>query len=245
MALTYSEGDLRVVGIIQERRNCTIDHAKSIYRGYVNKLANPDIPERSDLILETINRGVKLASDAEVEAAVSAPKKMTRFERKQAKKAAKAEKKPKKAPKATTPRVPRVEVALVPIEREVELTPVPELNHVYTANLFGRKHATTWTERCQNGAAARFTTINVSTKQMDAVKQYAKENDLPVALCVAVRVNAKLDQGYAVPYSVFDQYRQKSENLLMTLKGAARKAYAEEGWAGCKFSEKAAAEKAA
>ena len=239
MAITYNESDLAAVGKIQESQGCTIAKAKEIFRKQVQKLANPDVEGRAQLVLDAIERGVEVASDEEVEETVS--KKKAPKARKQ--KPAAKKSKSKKLRKATTPRTVQ---PLPELSREVELIPVAETLSVYTANLFGKKHVVVWTERDHGtGVAARFQTIAISGKQIDAAKKYGKENDLPLALCVTVRVNGRLDQGYAVPFKLFDEHRQRSKkNNLLTLSGAARKAYSEGGWDGVKFSERSA-EKAA
>jgi hypothetical protein len=236
--MDFTEQDLATVQVLQESRGCTPEQAKAAYRKYVNKLPNPDIENRAELILDSINRGVpENGQDKE-----PAAEKPTRNEKRLAKKKAKADKKAK-APKAAkkgskkTDSTPRVECELAKLERDVELTPT-EQSGVYTANLFGRKTAVVWAERNRsNGAAARFETVNVSEKRLDNAKKYAKENDLPVAVCVTVRVIGKLDQGYAVPLALFNKLKTGSN--AFALSGAARKAYAEEGYADCKFVVKA------
>jgi len=71
------------------------------------------------------------------------------------------------------------------------------------------------------------------------VQDYAKANDLPVAIAVVVRVKGRLDQGYAIPLDVFKKFKGKS--LAVNLSGEARQAYAAEGWVGVKFTEAQAA----
>lgn len=248
--MELNEQDLAVVAKIQELRNSTPDAARKMYRRGLQKLANQDVADRAELVWAAITRTAEPASDEEVEAAVDAPKKLTRNERRLAAKAKKEEKKAskpkaaKKAPKKSDG-TPRVECALVPLDRDVELSPVSEVKHAFTANLFGKKHVVIWGERNRSGgAAARFESVNLSESRLDAAKKYAKEADLPVAVCVTVRVLGKLDQGYAVPVAVFEKFRHEKSNAF-TFSGAARQAYQDDGWAGCKFSVKAAAEKAA
>ena len=240
MPLKFSEEDLKVIGKIQETRNCTIEHAKTIFRQYVLKLANPDIPNRADLVLAAFERKVEFASDEEVEESVSS-KKPTRNE----KRLAKRESRPKKAKTPKTSRAPRVEVPLPKLEREIELLE-SETPHVYTANLFGKKHAVLRSElnHAGQGAKARFGPVDISARRLEAVTEFAKKSNFPVAICVTVRVGGRLDQGYAVPFEVYEQFKRGKKDWF-TLSGAARAAYAEKGWAGCKFIEKAADTKAA
>jgi hypothetical protein len=253
-----NELDLAAIEKIQELKNTTPANAKQIYRKHANKLPNPDIENRADLILAAIERGAEVASDEEVEESVTKPR-MTRNERrlakreaKEAKAKAKKESKPKaakksngeKAPRKKAASVPRVEFPLAKLEREVELTPIPEERSLYTGLLFGKKTVTVWVERNRStGADARYQSVNVSEAQLEAAKKYAKANDMPVAVCCSVRVLGKMDQGYAIPLDTFN--KQKAGACSFNLSGAARKAYSEDGWDGVKFSEKKVEEKAA
>jgi hypothetical protein len=247
MPLKFAEADLLVIGKIQEARGCTIEHAKAVYRERVNKLANPDIENRAEIIQEVLDRQVVVATDEEVEASMK-PKKKTMNERRLEKRAAKEAKekvkktKAKKAPRKA-PATSRVECELVPPSKEVELTEVSR--HVYTANLFGKKHATLWAEldHAGQGVKARFGPVDISQNRLELVEAYAKENSLPIAVCVTVRVGGRLDQGYAVPLASYGKF--KSGRNSFTLSGAARKAYGEEGWAGVKFNATEAKAKAA
>jgi hypothetical protein len=248
--MEYTEADLAAVGKIQELKICSPAKAKEIYRKQVLALANPDVENRAELVLAAVERGANgnEASDEEVEETVSKKPKMSRNARRLAKKekqAAKKAAKPKAEKKAKKPSTstPRVEYPLAELSREVELTAVPE-THLYTGNLFGKKHVIVWAERNRStGAGARFQSVNVSESQLDEAKAYSKDNDLPVAVCCTVRVLGKLDQGYAVPVEVFS--KNKSGASGFNLSGTARKAYAENGWDGVKFNEKKAEEKAA
>jgi hypothetical protein len=248
--MEFTELDLGAVAKIQEIRNCTHAKAKEIFRLGSLQLANPDAENRAELVLAAIERaGGELASDEEVEATVT-KKKPTKWERKQASKAKKEAKKAngkkngEKKRKAPAKSGTRIEWPLAALDREVELTPVPDAKHVYTTNLFGKKHAVIWNERNRStGAEARFQSINVSQPQLDAAKKHAKENDLQVGICVSVRVKDKLDQGYAVPIALFEKF--KSGESGFNLSGAARKAYGEDGWEGVKFSAVEAKAKAA
>ena len=239
--MEFTEVDLVAVTKIQELKNCTTAKAKEIYRRAVLKLANPDVDGRDQIILEGVQSAPIVATDEEVEEAVSKPKKMTRNERRLAKKEkkeakAKAPKKARKAPAKSG--TPRIEHPLATLEREVVLTPVGDPKHVYTANLFGKKHVTIWVERNRStGAEARFQSINVSQSQLDAAKKYAKTEELPIGVCVGVRVLSKLDQGYAVPLAIYEKF--KIGEAGFNLSGAARQTYEQEGWAGVKLIEKA------
>jgi len=247
--MDFTELDLAAVAKIQESKNVTPAKAKELFRQHVLKLANPDVENRAELVLESIGRDVAVATDEEVEEAVT-KKKLTRNERRLAKKEKQAAKKAAK-PKATKkapkkPVVTREEIARVAPEREVELS-TTEVPHVYTASLFSRKHVVNWQEinRTQ-GVAQRFNAVTMSNKRMDAAVKYAKAKDLPLAFCVTVKVLGKIDQGYAVSAELFHKFKHKQgPNWGFSLASAARKEYAESGWADCKFIEKAADTKAA
>lgn len=222
--MELTEYDLAAVGRIEELKSTTHARAKEIFRKQVAKLANPDVEGRAQLVLEAIGRGAEVASDEEVEETVT-------------KKA-----KQKKAKKPST----RVEFPRAELTREIELTPVPE-SHLYTANLFGKKHAVVLQEVNRTlGAHQRFQAVTMSNTRMEAVKKFAKDEDLPIAYCVRVRVLGKIDQGYAVPVKLFDEFKHKQgPNFGFSLSNAARKAYSENGWDGVRFTEKKVNEKAA
>lgn len=242
--MEFNELDLAAAGKIQEKRGCTIAKAKEIYRKHVLKLANQDAENRAELVLEAIERGVDVGNgDEEIGSAESNGK----AKKKRAPKAPKEKKEraPKKAAakKPSKSVTPRVEHPLAKLEREVELTPIPD-SHLYTAVLFGKKHVAVWVERNRStGADTRFQSVNVSESQLDEGKKYAKAEDMPFAICCTVRVMGKLDQGYAIPADVFN--KEKAGASGFNLSGAARKAYSEGGWDGIKFSSKKADEKAA
>jgi hypothetical protein len=247
--MDFNEVDLQAVGKIQELKSCTPAKAKEIFRKHAQKLANPDVEDRAQLVLDAIERGAEIASDEEVEETVTKKKASkpngkangaAKKEKKAAKPAAAKKSNGKKPSKTSTP---RVEHPLAELEREVELTPIPEERGLYTATLFGKKHVTLWVERNRStGAEARYQAVNVSESQLEAAKKYGKAEDMPVAVCCTIRVLGKLDQGYAVPFALFNS--EKAGASSFNLSGAARKAYSEGGWDGCKFSSKAV-EKAA
>jgi hypothetical protein len=243
--LEFNYFDLEAAGKIQERRGCTIAKAKEIYKKHVQALANPDIENRAELVLESIERGVEVASDEEVEETVTKAKKVKAKKEPKAKKekAPKAAKKSKEK-KPSKSANPRVDHPFAKPEREVELTPT-ETPNVYTALLFGRKAAVIWHQvNYERGVEARGQWLQLSQKRLDAAQEFAKANDLPVAICATIRIKGKLDQGYAVPLATFDKFKMKKHNG-MVMNGAARKAYSEDGWDGVKFSEAKASEKAA
>ena len=238
MTIELNEDDLTAVGKIQELKNVTIAKAKEIFRKYVKQLANPDVEGRSEIVLENIKRG-KNGNPADVFEDEPKPKKVKAIKAPKEPKAAKAP----KAKKAPAEKVSRPDVPLPALDREVELKSVDEEPYVYTANLFGKKHAVVCAERNREGGADhRFESVGVSERRMDAVEKYAKANDFPVAIAASVRLKGRLDQGYAIPLAVFEQFKGKS--LAVNLSGEARLAYQNEGWDGVKFVE-AKAEKAA
>lgn len=229
MPIELNEDDMQVVLKLQEAKNTTIQRAKDFYRIQVKKLANPDISNRSEIILENFQRG-RNGNSADV------------FDDKP-KKAAKA-KKVAKVKAAKPEKTPRVEVSLPELSREVELKQT-EQPYVFTANLFGKKHAVILAEIDHGkGAESRFGYIGVSARRLDLAKKYAKENDLPLAICATVRVKGRLDQGYAVPLVLFEKYKLESKHAL-TLGKEARSAYQADGWAGVKFTEAKVEKKAA
>jgi hypothetical protein len=244
--MDFTEADLAAVGKIQELKSCTVEQAKQVYRQHALKLANPDNPDRAELVLTAVSRGAEAASDDEVEAAVMKKPKMGKNERRlarHAKQKEKAVKKPAKA-KKTAPKKEtskRPDIALVPLSRDVELTEVAK--YVYTANLFGKKHAVVLIEHDCSAAAGRFAPIDVRKTRFLLAAQHARENSLPIAICAIKRVSKKLDQGYAVPMALYNQFKNK--NGFLALSGEAREAYAANGWAGCKFVIKSAEAKAA
>jgi len=239
-----NELDLAAIGKIQELKNATIGKAKEIYRKLAKKLANEDVENRAELILDAVQRGIEVNGGSEEVDEPVAKKKAAKKEPKAKKeKAPKAAKKSNGVKKPSKSAIPRIEHPLAKLEREVELTPVPE-THLYTANLFGKKHVMVWTERNRStGAETRFQSVNVSESQLDELKKYAKAEDLPAAVCCTVRVLGKLDQGYAIPLDVFS--KEKAGKSGFNLSGASRKAYSEDGWDGIKFSKNTVAEKAA
>src|SRR5580700_119311 len=97
--MEFTESDLAAVGKIQENRGCTIAKAKEVYRKHVLTLANPDVENRADLVLEAMDRGVDVASDEEVEETVTKKAKKQRAPKaaKAAKPKAEKTKKPSKA----------------------------------------------------------------------------------------------------------------------------------------------------
>lgn len=227
MPIELNEDDIQVVLKIQEAKNTTIARAKEFYRLQVKKLANPDVQGRHQIILDNFNRS---RNGEKPEVVVVFKKEKT----------AKAQK--VKAPEAEKP--VRSEVPLPEIAKEVELKPT-EQPYVYTANLFGRKHAVVSANVDHtNGAESRFGYIGVSERRLNFAKEYAKANDLPVAICATVRIKGRLDQGYAVPLDSFEKFILKSKHAL-TLGAEARQAYASEGWASVKFTEVKAEKKAA
>jgi hypothetical protein len=239
----FNEQDLAAAGKIQEKRGCTIAKAKEIYRKHVLKLANQDADNRAELVLDAIERGVEAGNGdeaAEAEANGKAKKQRTPKAPKEKKERAPKKASAKKPSKSANP---RIEHPLAKLEREVELTPLPE-THLYTGILFGKKSVIVWVERNRsNGADTRYQSVNVSESQLDEGKKYAKAEDMPFAVCCTVRVMGKLDQGYAIPVDVFN--KEKAGEFGFNLSGAARKSYAENGWDGVKFSVKKVEEKAA
>jgi hypothetical protein len=234
MPIELTEADLAACGKIQEVKNTTIAQAKEIFRKYAAKLANPEVEGRADIVLDNVLRA---KNNGEIPPAVEdEPVKKTKKA-----KAAKAPKEPKaakapKARKAPAEKVSRPDIPLPVLEREVEIKPVDGQPHVYTANLFGKKHAVAYAERNRDGGADhRFESIGVSERRLELVESYAKANDLPVAIAAVVRVKSRLDQGYAIPLDVFEKFKGKS--LAVNLSGEARQAYAADGWAGVKFIE--------
>lgn len=240
MPIELTEADLAVIGKIQELKNSTHSKAKELYRKRVQRLANPDVENRAEVIWENVQRG----SNGDVFAEEEAPVKKAKKE-----KVAKAPKVPKaakgsKAKKAPVEKISRPDIPLPVLEREVDLKPVDESPYVYVANLFGKKHAVALAERNREGGADhRFESIGVSERRLGLVQDYAKANDLPVALAAVVRVKGRLDQGYAIPLEVFKKFKGKS--LAVNLSGEARQAYEADGWAGVKFTEAKVEKKAA
>ena len=244
MPIELTEADLVACGKIQETKNTTIAKAKEIFRKYVAKLANPDVEGRADLVLENVLRA-KNNGDMPTDVMEDEPVKKTKKAKVAKTPKVKAEKKAKAPKQPKAEKVPRLEVPIPELTSDVELKVVTDQKHVYTASVFGKKHAVLFAERRRNKAGARFQAIGFSDKHLSLVFDYAKEKGLPVAICAAVRVNGKADQGYVIPYDVFDKFQCK-EGLAtaVNLRAEARLAYETEGWAGVKFNE-AKAEKAA
>jgi hypothetical protein len=243
MTMNFSENDLSVVTQIQELTGASVAKAKELFRQTANQLANPDVEGRHDLVLDNIK--TRLEKGELTVVAPKAPKKTRnekRLERKE-KKAAKKTAKTAKAKKADGPRKPRkssvtrIDWPYVTPEREVQLTPASVPN-VYTAVLFGRKHACILHEvNYERGVIARGTWLQISPKRFDAAVEYGKAENLPVAICASVRIKGKLDQGYAIPEAAFEQFKMKKHHG-MKMNGEARKAYSEQGWDGVKFNIK-------
>jgi hypothetical protein len=240
MAIELNAVDLAAVAKIQELKITTIEEAKTIYCKAVARLANPDIENRAETVLANVERTHARKAEEGTKPKLT---KKERFdatnERKAAKLAAKKAAKPAKSKKAKAPKDSTPATPLAALEREVELTEVGEdAPHVYTANVFGKKHAVVWGERNRGvGAAARFETVNMSEKRIETAQAYGKAQDMPIAVAVTVRVIGKLDQGYIVPFETFKQFKQGDKNGF-SLSNAARAAYAQDGWAGVKFSAK-------
>ncbi len=236
--ISLNENDLIVVGKIQERKGCTLARAREAYRIHAAKLADPSRLDRHDVIWENIQRGNKSASSDVKE--ITKEKVMPKAKKAKAKKVAKA--------KVESNGLARVKVELAELEREIELTPAgDEFKHVFTANLFGRKHAVIMAEIDHSkGVEDRFGYVPVSIGRLKQASDFSAVHDkLPVAIVAVVRVKGRVDQGYAVPREVFSEFMLKSKHAL-TLSGKARFAYRANGWDGCKFSvAKAESEKAA
>jgi hypothetical protein len=249
MPIELTESDLVACGKIQETKNTTIAKAKELFRRHAAKLANPDVEGRADIVLENVLRGGKSTEFNTDVFEEEAPVKEKKEKKAKTPKAPKAEKTPKaakapKAKKASAEKVSRPDIPLPELEREVEIKSVEEQPHVFTANLFGKKHAVAYAERNREGGADhRFESIGVSERRLGLVEDYAKANDLPVAIAAVVRVKGRLDQGYAIPLEVFEKFKGKS--LAVNLSGEARQAYQESGWAGVKFIEVKSEKKAA
>jgi hypothetical protein len=251
--MEFNETDLAAVGKIQEAKGITVAEARTIYRKQVLKLANQDVENRAELVLQAIERGAEVASDEEVEDTVTKPKaakktrRLERNEKRNQKKVAKPKVAKKKAngKKPSKSATPRLEFPLPKLEREVELTPADDLG-IYTANLFGRKHAVAFmsADRQEQGDSAP---LHFSERRIADAKKLAKANDQPLAFCVSISVKGKLEQGYAVPAELFGKFSSKlsRERVSMSLSAEARKAYSEDGWDGVKFSEKKVEERAA
>jgi hypothetical protein len=231
MPIELNEDDIAVVLKIQEAKNTTISRAKEYYRLQAKRLANPDIKNRAEIILENFNRNRNGKQTSDV------------FAEKTVKKTKKGAKTSGAASKSAPE--PELEVALPELEREVELRPVTDHKRVYSALLFGKRTVVVMGEIDHgNGAADRFGYVGISEKKLTEAKRYARENEMPVAVCAIVRVKGRLDQGYAVPLNLFEKFALKSKHAL-TLGKEARAAYAEDGWAGVKFVEIKGEEKAA
>ncbi len=225
--ISLNEDDLVVVGKIQERKNCTLARARETYRSHAAKLADPSRLDRHAIIWDNIQSGVK----------ISEPTKESKEKKAMPKKEAKKKAAKKKA---AAPAEPRPEVELAELTRDVELTAVEDSKHVHTANLFGKKHAVLWMSANHDnpGTAARFAPLHLSEQKLDEVKAYASKNDLPLAVCVTVRVKGRADQGYAVPADVLKECSTKMSRgrVSLSLSAESRLAYREKGWDGCKFA---------
>ena len=233
--MPFTEDDLRVIKRIQELKSCKVAQAAELYRGHARKLADPDHAQRHEIIWDRVQRGEKgseIQKEEKVTPKKAAPK--------------------KKAKKATAElKAARPVVELAELTREVELTPVvdEDSKYVHTAVLFGKKHAVLFASARYEGeeaTKARFYPVHVSETRLAEVKRYAAKNDLPVAVCVSVRIKGRLDQGYALQEEVFSKFSNKMSRgrVSVSLSGEARLAYRENGWDGCKFTE-AKAESAA
>lgn len=232
-----TEKDLQVVGRIQEARGCTVAKAREIFRKYAKQLADPDHADRAQLVSDNFFRTEEFdpSADNPVKDSAEEQTKMAPEETKKKK----ARKKPaakKKAAKPKTAAVPAL--ALADLTREVELQPTEE-KHVHTALLFGKKHAVSWSEIGHDkGAKSRFAPPHLSEVRLDAAIAYGKTNDLPVAVCVTIRVSGRLDQGYAIPSEVFKKFITKMSRgrMSLSMSNEARAAYREGGWDDVKFS---------
>jgi hypothetical protein len=235
--ITFNESDYDVVKWIQELKGCTVARAKQIFIQKALRLAQPDLHNRHEIVWEAVKRGEKI-SDKPKEKRQVAPEKAEKP--KKAKKAAAP-----KAVKAAKPKPePRVEIPLAELTREVELTQSNDekFKNFHTATLFGKKHAAFWivVNHEDQGTAARFGPAHLSEQRIAGLKEYASQEGLPLAVCVAVRIKGRLDQGYAIAEELLKKFSTKMSRgrISLSLSHAARSAYRETGWDNCKFSEK-------
>jgi hypothetical protein len=231
---------------IQELKSCKVSKAKEIYREAVQKLANPDIADRHEIAYGNILRGEKGNTEPGKAPSSHEPTK----EKTVAEKKAKAPKKAAAKKATSEPKTPRQVVELADLTREVELTPAGEgFNGVYTANLFGKKHSVYWIDidHADPGAAARFAPPHLSEKKLDLARKFALKAEIPLAVCVTVRVKGRVDQGYAATEELVKKFSNKMSRgrISLSMSADARLAYRQDGWDGCKFSVKESDSKAA
>lgn len=95
MPIELNETDLAAVGKLQELKNTTIARAKEFYRLKVKQLANPDIPNRAEIVLENFLRS-KNAADGDEQMTAPKQKKGPKAKKESKAKTAKKAKAPKK-----------------------------------------------------------------------------------------------------------------------------------------------------
>lgn len=250
---SLNEHDLKVIRWIQELRSCKVSQATELYRQQAKKLADPDHPQRHDIIWEAVQRGEKIEpakeaaprsgrSELTAQMVTTADKIKPKEKAVMPEKEKKAKKAKKPAKKAKAPAAPRPEVELAELSRDVELTPAgDEFKHVYTANLFGKKHAAVLASAAYDvdePKKFRFNPIHISETRLDRAKKYASDQGLPLAVCAEVWMKDRRHQGYAVPEELLSKFATKMSRgrIAMSLSAEARLAYREGGWDGVKFS---------
>lgn len=209
------EFDLKAIGSMEEKRNWKHAKAVSEWRKMVMKLADPDAPNRSEIVLENFNRGTEPA----------APK-AAKTEKDMKQKSKKEKKAPVAKAKAEAPKIAEFshEVELTPIEGQTRFYQVKYKNRLCTAHLVERDRE----------ADRKFSPLNTRPKFLATLKKLAKERDQDPVVCLSVLVAGKASQGYIVDASLGHDHETY---VSFVLTADSLKQYASEGWDGVKFSE--------
>ena len=243
-----TDSDREAVKTIQEKTGNTVESSRALYRREATKLANPDVENRHELILESLERAGWDTHKVE-----AAPKK-SRNERRLESKAKKAEKKAekkssKKSAKAKGEKKERVRKPkeeadpLGELNREADVFPIEDSK--FHQVKFKGAWATAYVLERDRKAAARFAPVHIADTKLSELKKAAKKAEQGAVICVALRVNNKLEQGYIVPVDSLSYLGDENPYWRMEFTNSARKAHAESGYDGVKFTEKAVESEAA
>jgi hypothetical protein len=236
--MQFGEKDLEAVKQIQELAGISEENAKAKFRQAANKLANPEVEGRHELVLENIKAELAKQGENGVKNGEKKPK-LTRNEKRLAKKEKQATAKKAKAAKPKTPKTPRVSkpreepFPLTELSREVELKPLDD-SPFYQVK-FGSANATALFLERDRAAGSRFAPIHLADTKVTELKKAAKKNEQDAVVCVALRTNGKVEQGYIVPISSFKYLSDENPYHQLRFSNSDRKAHAEVGYDDAKF----------
>lgn len=242
----FTDADRAAVKTIQEMTGCMPEQARGMYRTAAKTLADPDVEGRDKIILENLERAGWVRPEPPAPKKTRNERRIETNKRRDAKKAEKKAKAPKKAngEKKTRERKAKEEPApLVELGRELELMPVDDSN--FHQVKFKGAYATAYFLERDRKAGQRFGNVHIADTKFNELKKAAKKNEQDAVVCIALRVNNKLEQGYVVPVSAFTYLGDENPYWRLEFSNEARKSHGDVGYDDCKFNIAKAVEKAA